>query len=52
MGEEGGLTENPSVVDQDMYRPERFHGGVHDGLSFGHAAWRCDRLSTGYEDTS
>lgn len=46
----GGLTEDPSIVDKDMYGTERFDGLFHDGFTFGHASWCGDRLTSGYKE--
>jgi hypothetical protein len=48
---EVGLTEDPSIVDEDMYGAERFYGLVHDGFTLGHAPCCGDRLTARYESS-
>jgi hypothetical protein len=49
-GEFEGLTEDPSIVDEDVYGTEGFDGLFHDGFTFGHAPWCGDRLTSGYKE--
>jgi hypothetical protein len=49
-GEFEELTEDPSIVDEDVYGTERLDGLFHDGFTFGHAPRCGDRLTSGCKE--